>query len=169
MSAANGFVAVDRYGISREVYLSRSALKRKRVLGMASWPRKMDRPALQKSVGWAVLGLRKMRILLEQNVRCFCSERMSEKPRRGRDSKAQGAAQRSPGLTALQSAKAPTGRDSNSRIAPVRPGNLGPLGLAHVLFRIPRAAPAQPAPPWAIESRPLWGFRARGPDKNTPN
>jgi hypothetical protein len=109
-----------------------------------------------------------MRIRSEQNVRCFCSRRMpGRKPRTGRDSIAQGAAQRSPGLTVLQSAKAPTGRDSISRIALTHLRNLGPLGLAPVLFRIPRAAPARPAPPWAIESRPLWGFREQSRNKNT--
>src|SRR6516165_9075005 len=76
------------------------------------------------------------------------------------DSIAQGAAERSPGLRASNTGEAPTWRDSPCGGLESGSRNLGPLGLVAPCRRRPRAAPAQPAPPWAIESRPVRGFLA---------
>src|SRR5262245_59469414 len=82
-----------------------------------------------------------------------------QKPRKGRDSTAQGTAKRSPGLGRERKAESPNGAKFPGSV--VRCGNLGPLGLLRIHRHVPRAAPGQPASPWAIESRPFGALLRR--------
>ena len=88
------------------------------------------------------------------------------KPRTGRDSRAQGAAQRSPGLTVLQYAKAPTGRDSMLQIASTFPRNLGPLGLAPASFPHTQGCAGSAGSALGCRISPPWGFCTRNRNKN---
>ena len=91
-----------------------------------------------------------------------------QKPRRGRDSTAQGAAKRSPGLCRERKAESPNGARLPVSGRVMRRGNLGPLGLLRILCHVPRAAPARPASPRAIESRPLRGSLAKNSRRTIP-
>jgi len=77
----------------------------------------------------------------------------------GRDSKAQGAAQRTPGWHPFRIRQAPTGRDSKTECFQSRHRNLAPLGLPGCfLFANPGLT--------ALGCRisPRWGCPVEGPD-----